>query len=184
MNKNGLKKEIKIIKERPTQCALCAVKTGVHAMHPLYTTNGPHGQPLLGKDDSLSWVHTLCALFISGNESSRGSVYGCDEDGVYVCDSGDEKESDDDDNDDDKKSDDNNSESIPASGNGYNFEYLEKGENVLEAAPHHFIITGKSDPNVEAETLRYMTECRNTVRCTICKNPDKHSRRLAVQVRN
>lgn len=57
--------------ERPTECALCSVKTGIHAMHPLYDQFGKLGRQLvlpasgvgfMKKERRLAWVHTLCAM--------------------------------------------------------------------------------------------------------------------------
>lgn len=57
--------------ERPSECVLCSVKTGVHAMHPLYDQSGTSGRQLvlpasgvgfMRKERRLAWVHTLCAM--------------------------------------------------------------------------------------------------------------------------
>jgi hypothetical protein len=56
---------------RPTECVLCSVKTGIHAMHPLYDQFGKFGRQLvlpasgvgfMKKERRLAWVHTLCAM--------------------------------------------------------------------------------------------------------------------------
>lgn len=168
VKKDGVTKDI-TCEKRPTACALCPCKSGQHAMHPLYDKSGPDGQPLLDKDDNLLWVHTLCAVFISGFEASSGAVYGCDERGRYESISSDEEESD------------SNDENVDQNQNGYNFKYDEDGEEVLTAAPHHFIISSKAD-NASKEILHFISECRSELKCAVCKNPDRHSRRLAVQV--
>mmetsp|Transcript_12256 Transcript_12256/g.27210 ORF Transcript_12256/g.27210 Transcript_12256/m.27210 type:complete len:406 (+) Transcript_12256:192-1409(+) len=65
-------------RKRPVACALCPIKTGPHAMHPLYDVNGTEGRQVVNKNNELAWVHTLCAMYIS---SYNGYVYGCDRDG-------------------------------------------------------------------------------------------------------
>jgi hypothetical protein len=80
--------------ERPVECALCSVKSHIHAMHPLYDMPGKDGRQLVLPPDKtgpnfmrrgsrLAWVHTLCAMFISANENYSGLVYGCDGDGNW-----------------------------------------------------------------------------------------------------
>ena len=78
--------------ERPTQCSLCSVSTGVHAMHPLYDDYGREGRQLLlpatgvgfkRKEERLEWVHTLCAMFICASGRTGGLVYGCTADGDW-----------------------------------------------------------------------------------------------------
>jgi hypothetical protein len=70
---------------RPVECALCSVKTGIHAMHPLYDVHGPEGRQLVLPasgagfkriEKRLAWCHSLCAQFISTNGGTKGSVYG------------------------------------------------------------------------------------------------------------
>jgi len=79
-------------KERPTECVLCSVKNGIHAMHPLYDVDGKDGRQLvlsasgvgfMRKEKRLAWVHTLCAMFICSSERTGSLVYGCDEDGNW-----------------------------------------------------------------------------------------------------
>ena len=91
--------------ERPTECVLCSVRTGTHAMHPLYDMHGKEGRQVLipasgvgfkHKPSRLAWVHTLCAMFISSSPMHGGLVYGCMEDGSYE-EPEEEEESDDDD---------------------------------------------------------------------------------------
>jgi PHD-finger len=74
------KGEIKFVeqKERPSECVLCSVSNGVHAMHPLYDVEGPNGLQLILPSNTLAWVHTLCANSVCQNRVTRGSVYGCD----------------------------------------------------------------------------------------------------------
>ena len=181
--KHGKEKEIKSIqiKERPTQCALCTCHkaAGKQPMHPLYDKSGPHGQPLLGKENTLLWVHTLCALFIGGCEASAGCVYGCDDEGRFEI--GSDKGSDDE-SDDSNDNDDENSQSQQMIF-GYNyFQYHENGKEVLSASPHHFVITSKVDNAPEA-TLSFMNDSRN-LKCQHCKVQDVHlrSKRIAIQV--
>ena len=66
--------------ERPTACALCSVRSGCHAMHPLYDMPGSMGRQVVNKSGRLVWVHTLCGMYHAVN---TGMVYGCDEHGNY-----------------------------------------------------------------------------------------------------
>ncbi len=168
--KKGKETKSITIKERPKSCALCPCKSGFHAMHPLYDKSGPGGQPLLGRDDAPIWVHTLCAVFICGYTSSKGFVYGCDESGRYEEATSDRESQD----------EDSSQESTDLADAYNNFAYYENEEEVLTAAPHHFIITSGAD-KASAETLRFMEE-RRDLKCSVCKNPDMQSRRLVVQV--
>ncbi|KAL3801273.1 hypothetical protein HJC23_012673 [Cyclotella cryptica] len=61
------------------------VKTGIHAMHPLYDMPGAEGRQLVlpatgvgfkKTEKRLAWVHSLCAQFICSNDGTRGCVYG------------------------------------------------------------------------------------------------------------
>ena len=149
-------------------------------MHPLYDKSGPQGQPLLGKEDTLLWAHTLCALFIGGCESSAGCVYGCDDEGRFEISS--DKESDDE-NDDENDDDDNNSQSQQMKFGYDYFQYHDNdGREVLSSAPHHFVITSKAD-NASEATLSFMSESRK-LKCQYCKRQDLHmrSKRIALQV--
>jgi len=185
-NKEGQIEQIKIA-ERPYQCALCPCKSksgNHHAMHPLYDKSGICGQPLLNKDGSPVWVHTLCALFIGGYQPTGGLVYGCDENGKFE--SNNDSEGDDDDN--DKNGNDNNnnaSSSNVIKQAAYDFNYYDKQEEeeALIAAPHHFVITYKGDGTSD-EIINFLKECRTELKCSICKNPDMHTRRIAVQCAN
>mmetsp|Transcript_24953 Transcript_24953/g.42750 ORF Transcript_24953/g.42750 Transcript_24953/m.42750 type:complete len:915 (-) Transcript_24953:190-2934(-) len=78
--------------DRPAECALCSVKTGIHALHPLYDFDGPHGRQLVlpasgvgifKRRKRLAWVHSLCAMFICSSERTGSLVWGCDEDGNW-----------------------------------------------------------------------------------------------------
>jgi hypothetical protein len=64
--------------KRPTECALCSVSVGNHAMHPLYDFDGKRGRQLILPNGKLAWVHTLCASSICQNRGTPGCVYGCD----------------------------------------------------------------------------------------------------------
>jgi len=92
LGKSSSTKETIRVQERPTECVLCNVHDGIHAMHPLFDTHGPKGRQLVissqGGDSNrkLAWVHTLCANFICSK--TGGSVYGCyGDDGRYEDDS-------------------------------------------------------------------------------------------------
>lgn len=64
--------------ERPKVCALCAIKSGNHAMHPLYDMPGSLGRQVVNKSGKLVWVHTLCGMYHGVHTKM---VYGCDKDG-------------------------------------------------------------------------------------------------------
>ncbi|KAL7531104.1 hypothetical protein ACHAWF_003632 [Thalassiosira exigua] len=77
---------------RPTECALCSVRSGTHALHPLYDFDGGEGRQLLlpasgagfkRREPRLAWVHTLCAMAICSGGRTGGLVYGCDDEGKY-----------------------------------------------------------------------------------------------------
>ena len=156
-----------VIKERPTQCALCPIKSGIHAMHPLYDRHGQDGQPLVKADNTPVWVHTLCAIFVCANGPTVNLVYGCDENGIFDFDSQDE----DDDND-----------SIPTNRHNYSFfKHYNDDEEVLTGMPHHFVITSKAGNATDIE-MKTLTESRE-LQCYVCHNPDMRSRRIPVQVR-
>ncbi|KAL7518276.1 hypothetical protein ACHAWX_003122 [Stephanocyclus meneghinianus] len=81
----GSHREMMMQEKRPVECALCSVKTGIHAMHPLYDIPGPEGRQLVLPatgvgfkkiEKRLAWVHSLCAQFICSNSGTRGCVYG------------------------------------------------------------------------------------------------------------
>ena len=91
-------------KERPTECALCNVSHGVHAMYPLFDYHGPGGRQICytskmknknknsnGNENEkvLAWGHALCSLYLA----SVNHLYACYKDGDYI---GMEEEEDDD----------------------------------------------------------------------------------------
>lgn len=77
---------------RPMECVLCSVKSGIHAMHPLFDMPGPDGRQLAlpasgtgfkKKEKRLAFVHSLCAQFINSNSGTQGCVYGLYEGGKF-----------------------------------------------------------------------------------------------------
>ena len=87
VSKPGERPRSILISSRSTECSLCPVTTGNHAMHLLYDTHGKEGTPktLLpnkhkGLEERVTWVHTLCAMFIGKHE---GVIFGCQKDGTY-----------------------------------------------------------------------------------------------------
>ena len=103
-----------------------SVRSGTHAMHPLYDMLGKDGRQLVvpaekkekkkkktGPKFMRRWVHTRCAMFISANELYSRLVYGCDEDGRWDMQS--DEEDDDEDNHDDNINEDNEKDHV----NGY-----------------------------------------------------------------
>ena len=96
----GKNRELMTQEERPTECVLCSVDSGVHAMHPIYDTWGSEGRQLVLpesehhdtiKERRLAWAHTLCAQFINVNPKTKGCVYGCDKNGKFYGDETDEE---------------------------------------------------------------------------------------------
>lgn len=87
--KTGSHREMMKQETRPIECALCSVKSGVHAMHPLFDMPGPEGRQLVlpatgagfqRKERRLAWVHTLCAQYIC---TATGYIYGLFEGGEW-----------------------------------------------------------------------------------------------------
>ena len=77
---------------RPVECVLCNIKTGIHAMHPLFDTHGPEGRQLVlsasgagfkRTEQRLAWVHSLCAQFIGCYSGTMGCVYGIYDGGKF-----------------------------------------------------------------------------------------------------
>ena len=77
---------------RPMECAFCNVKTGYHAMHPLFDMPGPEGRQLVlpasgagfkRVEKRLAWVHSLCAQFICSATYTKGCVYALFDGGRY-----------------------------------------------------------------------------------------------------
>jgi hypothetical protein len=74
-------------KERPVECALCSVSSGMHAMYPLFDYHGPGGRQICvikksknKSEKKLVWGHALCALYLA----SVGFMYACFKDGDYI----------------------------------------------------------------------------------------------------
>mmetsp|Transcript_8331 Transcript_8331/g.20586 ORF Transcript_8331/g.20586 Transcript_8331/m.20586 type:complete len:660 (+) Transcript_8331:42-2021(+) len=81
-------------KERPTECVLCSVSGGVHAMYPLFDYHGSGGRQICylkkasNSDGSghekgkmvLAWGHALCCLYLS----VLNFMYACYKDGDYI----------------------------------------------------------------------------------------------------
>lgn len=74
---NGEIKKV-VQNERPVECVMCSVSSGIHALHPVYDVAGKAGRPMVLPNGKLAWVHTLCASSICQNRVTRGCVYGCD----------------------------------------------------------------------------------------------------------
>lgn len=70
--------------KRPTECSLCSVEHGIHAMHPLFDKAGPQGKQKIlrateargGKPERKAWVHTLCAYYVNSYKNTLGCVFG------------------------------------------------------------------------------------------------------------
>ena len=190
--------------ERPTACALCSVRSGCHAMHPLYDLPGSQGRQVVNKSGKLVWVHTLCGMY---HAMHTKMVYGCDKYGNYYDDSNLEeetkakaKETEEDDTD-TKKVEANNS--IIGS-KVIEFEFaspppgivdepsdveskpsLEEDEEVVSVtATAWFVIGGKEtgrDADWARQTRTNIINARKDV-CCFCKHPDNVSGCLRVPV--
>ena len=164
---------------RPTECVLCSVMDGIHAMHPLYDTHGKKGMPVMlpanskkGLKRRPAWIHTLCAMFVASNPFTKGCVYGCDIDGNYECDTDEEEEDEDEDEEDDD------------GGDGYDDTKSKKDTNYDDEselmATHHFVIAGK-DKGKETAWTRRITECRS-LKCAFCGLSDKNNNSLRIPI--
>lgn len=153
--------------ERPSDCALCPIVGGVHAMHPLYNKHGPFGrQVVLRADrtrnlpDRLAWVHSACAYGIGSSRLASGCVFGCLADGSYVGES-DEEESDDDDYEDHLEKDDGGHDSPRR-------KRASKDGGSADSTVHHFVICGKENGE-DTDWSNVIRECR-TLKCYLCGN--------------
>ena len=172
--------------ERPSECVLCSIKTGVHAMHPLYDTHGPRGvqrvlpaNKMRGVPRRLAWVHTLCASYLCVHQ---GSVFGCFEDGSFE--KGDDTEEGEEEDEEDEE-------------DGYGVEDEDAFGAKVVASPssevavpetenttHHYVIiteknaTGKVWMNVAVNTKLL----RKMVRCEICKHKDDRMGAIRIPV--
>jgi len=170
------------LKHRPTECALCPVVGGIHAMHLLYDKDGPDGRPVLlaeNKEKNLpervAFVHSLCAMFICSYPQTKGCVYGCHEDGTF-----DEEQ---DDYNSDTEDDDDSKGDEPMYSSSDSNDETDKEEIGLTPSPHHFAIEHKRSGEDNNWTLR-IKALRRDLKCFICGLVDKGSTRIAVQVRN
>jgi len=156
--------------ERPSDCALCPIVGGVHAMHPLYDKHGPFGRPVLLRadrrrnlPDRLAWVHSACAYGIGSSRLAGGCVFGCFDDGGYVGESSDEEESDDDDDDEDHaEKGEGGNDSSPRS------KRARKDRGSAESTVHHFVICGKENGE-DTDWTNVIRECR-ALKCYLCGN--------------
>jgi len=142
-------------RKRPTECVLCSISKGVHAMHPVYDTDGHNGKPLWlrqtkTKPKRRAWVHTLCAFFVGSNSLTGGTIYQCDKNGNYESSS--------------EEEDDGSSLSINGSQDGFDI-----------GATHHFVFsTGK-------EWATVIKESRD-LKCYICGKVDSKQQTLGIPV--
>jgi len=156
------------VTSRNTECALCCVTNGIHAMHLLYDTHGKDGTPVIlpqnkrkGLEERVAWVHTLCALFIGDREKV---VFGCKNDGSYLGESDDENE--DEDESDDDNADTNNTLEVK---NGMNLVSSNGKELIILDNPHHFVVSNVGEDGAEddwSRAVRVLKEAR--YKCFIC----------------
>lgn len=142
-------------KDRPSECALCSVSDGFHAMHPVYRESGPKGRQLIistndGKEEQLAWAHSLCAQGISSSRTAQGCVYACDKYGRYEGEDGIEGNPD--------ASDDDSNTAL---------------------CTHHYVICGTDGKN--DKWTKVVRELRNSLKCIICGLNDKSSTRIPIQ---
>lgn len=156
VNKPGEPHRSILVSSRSTECALCSVTTGCHAMHLLYDTHGKEGTPKIlqptqkGLKERVAWVHTLCAMFIGKHE---GVIFACQKDGSYEGQDVDSSDSEDE---------------APVENE---FNYLESDDDnpAIYANHHHFVVTdvgknGKEDS--WSRRVRILKEAR--LKCYIC----------------
>jgi len=154
------------VSSRSTECALCSVNTGIHAMHLLYDTYGKDGTPVIlppnrrkRLEERAAWVHTLCALFIGDREKI---IFGCKKDGTWLGES-----DDDDDDDDDDESDVSNNE-IKQTNEAALYD-SDGMELITLNNPHHFVVAGPGKDGVEddwSRAVRVLKEAR--YKCFVC----------------
>eukprot|EP00547_Thalassionema_nitzschioides_P009222 CAMPEP_0194225594 /NCGR_PEP_ID=MMETSP0156-20130528/39956_1 /TAXON_ID=33649 /ORGANISM="Thalassionema nitzschioides, Strain L26-B" /LENGTH=604 /DNA_ID=CAMNT_0038957605 /DNA_START=40 /DNA_END=1854 /DNA_ORIENTATION=+ len=150
--------------KRPRDCVLCCVKTGVHAMNPLYDKDGKKGRQVVLQNGNLAWVHTLCALSICSNRTTAGCVYGCDKWGNFYNDSADEAE----------ELDEQNSK-INNGGSGIDVTGVE------DISTHHYVIITKENDEGKLH-WNIIKDSREYLKCTDCTEVDKKSHfRIAIQ---
>jgi hypothetical protein len=148
--------EVPIVqRDRPSECALCSVDDGFHAMHPVYRESGPKGRQLIlppgdGKDERLAWAHSLCAQGICSSRSAQGCVYACDKYGRYEGDDGLQGNP-------DASDDDGNTALVT----------------------HHYVICG-TDGKTDDWT-KAIGQLRTSVKCIVCGRNDKSSTRIPIQ---
>jgi len=147
-----------LIKSRSTECAICTVTSGFHAMHLFYDTHGKEGTPKIlpqnkqkRLEERVAWAHTLCAMFIGRRE---GVVFGCQKDGTY--DGYDVEESPD-------------AEDETTEENEFNYFDPDDNDAALYASHHHFVLTdvGKGGKDDQwSRRVRVVKEAR--LKCHIC----------------
>ena len=141
--------------KRPTECALCSVDNGCHAMHPVFHSSGPKGSHLVlpahdNKEERLAWAHSLCAQGISSSRSAQGCVYACDVWGRF-------------------EGGDGLMEGNP----------LADDDDTTILATHHYVICG-TDGSTDDWT-KAIKQLRNNLKCIICGCNDKFSTRIPIQ---
>jgi hypothetical protein len=153
---------------RPSDCALCPVQGGVHAMSPLYDTHGPEGrQRLLSADPSRDlparpgWVHSLCALGIAA--MTGGSVFGCLADGSW----GEEEIAEEDMEGGGSRPQSKEGGKSPKRGGG-DIEAEDEDDNVGEL--HHFVISEKRYGKEDDDYSRVISRHRKELKCFLCGN--------------
>ena len=134
------------------ECAFCSVKTGIHAMHPLYTDQGTNiGKPLvLAKNknkkipERTAWVHTLCADF---NAKLQGFCWGS------------------------KVDNNTNSKTLQHEKDGSRKEERkEESTPLLKQSFHHYVLATKGNAN--NDTFDKRREFQTQLKCSICSNKD------------
>jgi hypothetical protein len=155
-----------ILEKRPVECALCSVKRGLHAMHPLYDNHGPSGQQIVLENPTRpAWVHTLCALVIS---TKFGYVYGCCPDGLYQYS-------------DSSRDDTTSSTSMEDSvidDRPPNPRLMTAGSS--DNSLHHFAYCVDNGGRINTEYTELMKE-HKALKCMFCKSDDTESYRIPIQ---
>jgi hypothetical protein len=148
--------------ERPTRCELCLVHDGVHAMHPLYDNHGQAGRQLFKCDPEprLLWAHSLCAFYLS---SKAKLLFGCEMDGSWGEDSGDEEY-------DDERSE--NSELLVS----------RREEEGLKETVHHFVYYLKREGKEDNAWTKAIRTRQEELSCFICGANDKPKDSLRIPI--
>lgn len=150
--------------KRPTECSLCNVSHGLHAMFPLFDYHGKGARQICypvqdgGTKMVLAWGHALCALTLA----NAGHLYACYKDGDYLG-------MEDDDNEVDMRPP--NPESV-----------ITEAFQIMygDAMPHYrYYLTPIDRP--PCDWTKAVIDRKRSLECVECKSDDRKSMRIPVQ---